>query len=64
MTWDVFAGWVNDKGQQHPEELSVGGSSSSVALLPRKLVTHSTSDNSKSYHLSHIFSSVSSQSTG
>ena len=60
-----FAGWTNEKSQHHPEAaLSVGGSSSSVALLPRKLVTHSTSDSSKSYHLNHIFSSISSQSTG
>ncbi|XP_057372477.1 platelet-derived growth factor receptor alpha-like [Daphnia carinata] len=57
---------VDSKVQHHPDTVSasIGGSSSSVALLPRKSTTHSTSDSSKSYHLNHIFASMSSQSTG
>ncbi|XP_032799430.2 platelet-derived growth factor receptor alpha isoform X2 [Daphnia magna] len=57
---------VDNKVQHHPDTVSasIGGSSSSVALLPRKSATHSTSDSSKSYHLNHIFTSMSSQSTG
>lgn len=57
---------VDNKVQHHPDTVSasIGGSSSSVALLPRKSATHSTSDSSKSYHLNHIFASMSSQSTG
>ncbi|XP_046461802.1 uncharacterized protein LOC124208127 isoform X3 [Daphnia pulex] len=60
--------WSVDSKVQHQQDTasaSLAGSGSSVALLPpRKSTTHSTSDSSKSYHLNHIFSSMSSHSTG
>ena len=62
----IISGLVTNRSQSHQTEFSnVGGSNSSVALLPKKSAnTHSSSDGSKTYNLSHIFSSFSSQSTG
>lgn len=58
----VSPGW--DKGPSHADVTSsVAGSGSSVALLPKRGAVHTTSDGSRSYHLSNIFSS-SSHSTG